>query len=645
MQIQKIRIQNLRAIKDLTVTIGNLAAFVGSNGSGKSTILRALKIFFDGEKIDRNDHYNRDVRKKASITITFGNIPSSVKQHFSKYIKNGKLEIVCTPARHGDKRMTAFRGYASANPDFAGILAEYMEGRAQKQYKAIVSRPEYEDLPTRWPGLKKAKDLLTRWEEDHPDKCTRMLDNGDFFDHMGGGPGHLENYVRFLHVPAAPDAVANGVDTKRSALETLMDLAVSEALADKPDYLNLPRTIRSAYAKAVNDKSVPELKTLEARMEETLEAFAGRAKIKLDWNISSTIETPGVAVRLAEDGYSAPVGMAGDGLQRAFMITALYHLSLLRADAAASADGPADGPTVVLAIDEPELHQHPSSMRHLASLFRSLSDGGTLDMDGRMQVIYTTHSPHFVFADRIDQIRLVSKRREKGGRPMTTRIDCTTSAGILGDLKRRNAAYAADGAIDHSLLRAMGPAASEGFFADAVVLTEGPSDRIALLGAAEVMGRSLDALGVSVISCGSKLAIPLPLVMFRRLGIPVYAVWDADKNEGPQRKESERIVSALGYGGDDWRGKTTETFACLPGNLEDAIRSDLQKALGAAAGDDPYNAILDGRRKRYGLGQFSSKQIKTHLVMEEVRERGIRLERLESIVGEIAKLPGGRMYK
>lgn len=645
MQIKKIRIQNLRSIKDSTITFSTLTALVGGNGSGKSTILRALRIFFNEEKVDRGDHYNRDTRKEILITVTFSNISGFARRRFLKYIKNGELEVVCTPAQHGTKRMTMFRGYALANPDFAGILAEHIEGRARQQYKSLVFRPEYENLPARWPGLKKVKDLLTKWEEEHPEKCTRMIDNGDFFGYMGGGHRHLKNHIRFLHVPAVRDVVTSGKGDNTPALKQLMDLAVEEALAKKPSYQNLPREIRSVYNKAVNDKSVPELKILEDNMGKTLRALAGRAGIKLDWVIPGMVETPRAAVRLAEDGYSAPVEMAGDGLQRALMITALYHLSRLRVDADDPDGDPADkqhdAPAVVLAIDEPELHQHPASMRHFARLFRSLSDGAVSGVAGRMQVIYTTHSPYFVFADRIDQIRLVSKSRKEDGRPPTTSVNSTMSACILSELKRRNAAYATDGAIDYSLLRAMGPAASEGFFADAVVLTEGPSDRIALLGAAEVMGYPLDSLGVSVISCGSKMAIPLPLVMFRRLGIPAYAVWDADKNVGNQKRESERIVSALGYGGTDWRGKTTTTFACLPLDLEDAIRSDLARALGSDAGEDPYEAILNTRRVKYNLGQFPSKQIKTHLVMEEVKEKGIHLERLESIVEKIVKLSGG----
>ena len=152
-----------------------------------------------------------------------------------------------------------------------------------------------------------------------------------------------------------------------------------------------------------------------------------------------------------------------------------------------------DAPTVVLAMEEPELYQHPTRMRHLASLLRSLPDEGHAGAPGPVQAVYTTHSPHFVFADRMGQIRLV---RTRYGRPMdpgTTAVVSATPSDILEDLRRCGATAESEGvAVDYFLLNAMGPAVNEGFFARAVVLVEGPSDRIVIEAAAAAMGMPLD---------------------------------------------------------------------------------------------------------------------------------------------------------
>jgi len=141
-------------------------------------------------------------------------------------------------------------------------------------------------------------------------------------------------------------------------------------------------------------------------------------------------------------------------------------------------------------------------------------------------------------------------------------------------MRRCGAVRESDAAvIGYYLLTAIGPAIAKGFFVSAVVLVEGPSDRIVLKAVAEVLGRSLDSLGVSVVPCEAKSAMPLPTAVFRRFGIPVYAVWDADEDKGGQREESGRITSALGYAGSKWRSRICGRFACLEDDLEATVAS------------------------------------------------------------------------
>lgn len=49
--IESVRIENFRSFKDETINFGTYTCFVGSNGSGKSTVLNALNVFLDSTKI------------------------------------------------------------------------------------------------------------------------------------------------------------------------------------------------------------------------------------------------------------------------------------------------------------------------------------------------------------------------------------------------------------------------------------------------------------------------------------------------------------------------------------------------------------------------------------------------------------------
>ena len=61
MKIEKVHIKNIKGIKDLELSfkkddkILDLIVLAGVNGSGKTTILEAIKDFFDNRNIDFND--------------------------------------------------------------------------------------------------------------------------------------------------------------------------------------------------------------------------------------------------------------------------------------------------------------------------------------------------------------------------------------------------------------------------------------------------------------------------------------------------------------------------------------------------------------------------------------------------------------
>lgn len=73
-RITRLRIEKFRAIGSTEIELGDTVALVGQNGSGKSSILRALNAFFnfDDEKADfenGNHAYNRTMQSVIEVTI------------------------------------------------------------------------------------------------------------------------------------------------------------------------------------------------------------------------------------------------------------------------------------------------------------------------------------------------------------------------------------------------------------------------------------------------------------------------------------------------------------------------------------------------------------------------------------------------
>ena len=91
LRIKHIRIKNFRSIVDLNMDTDNMNIFVGLNDAGKSNVLKALNLFFNGDTepgvaYDFNTDYSKyaPIRKKKAkeimISIVFA-IPERYIYH------------------------------------------------------------------------------------------------------------------------------------------------------------------------------------------------------------------------------------------------------------------------------------------------------------------------------------------------------------------------------------------------------------------------------------------------------------------------------------------------------------------------------------------------------------------------------------
>jgi len=99
--ISKIYIKNFRSIKELTIEPKNLCVLVGTNGAGKTNVLKALDLVI-GEgwttkaKVARELFY--DATKPIVIEVSFTNPISFInKRNFNVSISSVKLEMTLDP--------------------------------------------------------------------------------------------------------------------------------------------------------------------------------------------------------------------------------------------------------------------------------------------------------------------------------------------------------------------------------------------------------------------------------------------------------------------------------------------------------------------------------------------------------------------
>jgi len=170
---------------------------------------------------------------------------------------------------------------------------------------------------------------------------------------------------------------------------------------------------------------------------------------------------------------------------------------------------------LIIIIEEPELYLHPHGCRHFYKLLKRLGEEG-------IQIFYTTHERSFVNAADFRRIYLVRK----------SNMGTSIYSGIHIDEEH----------IDEiKMASKFNEEINEVFFANHVVLVEGPADKIACKMALEKLGVELDKEGISIVECGSNTNVKPFAKILTSFSIPAYALIDED----PGNTRTQSIIEGL----------------------------------------------------------------------------------------------------
>jgi hypothetical protein len=514
------------------------------------------------------------------------------------------------------------------NPDFSNVRSTEGKKDLTAKYNELRTMDKYSSLPT-VRSAEQALEALARWESEHPDGCSRLRDDGQFFGFTEVCEGYLGRHTKFIRVPAVRDATDDATEKRGSCVTEIMDLVVRSVLATRKEVTTFKEETQAKYKEILDPSNLTELITLQTQLTNTLKHYAPDASVSLRWAdlVDINIPMPEAEVKLQEDGYESTVQRTGHGLQRAFILTMLQHLVAAREIEKATEEGvtPGEGisspeephlPNLILAIEEPELYLHPSRQRHMASILLKLSKGEIPGVAKKTQVIYSTHSPLFVGLDRFDQIRLMRKADHSAGRPKITKAVKAELNAVAEEVwiacNRQGSQYTAS-TLRPRLQAIMTPWVNEGFFADVAVLVEGEDDRAAILGMAKSMGQDFDSSGVSVIPCGGKNSLDRPLVVFRLLGIPVYTVWDGDHGkEGAKAEDNRKLLRLLGQQEENWPCGVEDKHACF--------KTELEKTLSDEIGQELFDRLLSAEQDQLGIPE-KKYALKNPVILQHIVEK------------------------
>lgn len=549
----------------------DLTILLGGNNAGKSSFLHALDFFFNGGHLGQADVFDKSDRTIA-VEATFNDLSLDDRGAFTVYAQGDQMVLRRT-WQDGDEKIT---GRSRRYPGFNEIRESPGTSRRRVYREFREANMEM--------GLKEAttvdtieQELLT-WEMQNPGQCDPVDEEaGSLFGYRSVGQRRLSDRYKFVLVPAIRDAASEALERKGTILQQLLT-AIAEQRAEADEKLvGLEEEMRSRYSKVVEESHGPTLSGLGERLTEQMRRYIPTADISIEPDSPElSIAAPEVILRAGEEHYITDLGRQGHGFQRTFIIAALEYL------AGAASDATNDQPMLHLAIEEPELYQHPPRARHFSATLH------TLARQSAVQISYATHSPYFVGPSDLSGVRLFRQipSSDDGNAPLQTKI-------VVGGLENVRAHVPQQKELPRYVARTLDVALGEALFARAVLLVEGETDTATLDQTARLRNVDLAANGI-VIAAPGKSSIPIAAAVLDALEIPYYVVFDGDSDatdHEPCRecgrgrdekrksvaKDNQRILAALGEQDEDFPSTgARDRFACFAVDLEDFLSSEIE---------------------------------------------------------------------
>lgn len=591
MKIRSVRIQNFRTLKDVTIAFDSVTTFIGPNGTGKSTVLRALDWYFNGKagQLTEEDCSFGAVEDDIEVQVTFDEITRKDREALGKYVPDGVDSFTAWKRRAPDGT-EVFSANAKGFPDFNSIKSAANATEKKSLYASLRASRSELDLPAATSGAG-VDQAMTAWEAANTDQLVDAPEalQTNFFGFNSGGK--MSGLFDFVLVTADLRASEESVDGKASIIGRILERSIDRAAADE-EIAKIVEESRAKQQQIYDRKFTKQLAAMTAQLNEVVDSYSpGRSVSVAPSEVELKAPRTTFDVTILDGDTETAVERQGHGFQRTLLISALQ---LLAQSGAASSEG-----VICLAVEEPELFQHPIQAQTFAKVLRSLAE----DETKRIQVTYATHSPYFLEARHFDQVRRLTRSTDDIP-------EVTIHSATVADIKSKLASVTKEAVVDRQLDGVVTAQLSVALFANRAFLVEGTTESAVFSGVGDRGGiGSLEASGISIVPVGGKQSIPLAHAILTSLGIPTYALFDADggfeararsKGKEQSKIDEERTghVSAnrvaLKYFGrieeDFPRGVVADNVAIFEDHLEAFLCSDWPewvsacKAVEAAAG-------------------------------------------------------------
>ena len=421
MRLRRFRIRAFRCIHDSgDVTVGDLAAFVGRNESGKTTILQGLILLNRDEIVSDLDLCDEMVEElKSEIKVAEGVF--ELNEHEREFVKekfpsldikrlkifrtnkNPEIQYDFEDGKIGEEQNTNLRSWQSITSDlqnFIDTIPNHIQERLDTDFFQLSSPPKTisgfkKDLQIFDESIKSVaseeEEVVSEWNGLYPN----ILENSDGFlntserleleefikDNLHPRIVYFSDYKKILGNINLQDYL-HGVKSSTSGnveyveefdrVETVRNLFyLAELELDKlEEYQNSP----SKLIKLLNQAS----KKLTSRLNPAWKGEPIHVELRFNpGNIMSVVISD-----VHRDGTITNTGLLNrraEGFKWTFSFIINFAAETQRSELKEA----------ILLLDEPARNLHPTQQRGIADMLKNLA--------GTNQVLYATHSPFMIF--------------------------------------------------------------------------------------------------------------------------------------------------------------------------------------------------------------------------------------------------------
>jgi predicted ATP-dependent endonuclease of OLD family len=467
--------------------------------------------------------YNHKTEEPIEIFITFEQLSDLEKEQFGPWLCEDQLtvgrEVVCTGTDSYNINNLAIIKV----PEPEWLREDIINGDKitewwSKKNELITNGLDFGvELGTSKPKVGEWKEAAGKFIDVHRDEIPWKKERRE---NPKGYTGVLKGALpEFIYILAVRDISEETKVAKTNPFGQLINSMLEKISGEQKDIISKQlKEIEKQLNRSEEGERIAEIKEIEDHLNKLMSELMD-CDIEIEMDMPQLREVFGAAKIYADDGVRTTIETKGHGMQRSMIFTILRAYAELAH--VQKAGQKAEERTTIFAIEEPELYLHPQSQRTLMSVFREIASG-------RDQVIYSTHSSLFVDISHFDQICIMRRENEEESyESYPTQLLIST---MIEDLKARKGVDATEEGIREQYSHTFNPMINEGFFADKVVIVEGPSEQYALPIYADTLGYNLDRNNISIAHLDGKGQMDRLLRVFNGFKIPTYLWFDADKN-------------------------------------------------------------------------------------------------------------------